>query len=58
MPGTSTAYVLVKSLGWRYSFDGVTSVSHSLSLCKHKHSVRAHQKAPFVDALCFTPVIL
>ena len=32
MPGTSTAYVLVKSLGWRYSFDGVTSVSHSLSL--------------------------
>ena len=32
MPNTSTAYVLVKSLGWRYSFDGVTSVSHSLSL--------------------------
>ena len=32
MPDTSTAYVLVKSLGWRYSFDGVTSVSHSLSL--------------------------
>ena len=32
MPNTSTAYVLVKSLGWKYSFDGVTSVSHSLSL--------------------------
>ena len=32
MSNTSTAYVLVKSLGWRYSFDGVTSVSHSLSL--------------------------
>ena len=32
MANTSTAYVLVKSLGWRYSFDGVTSVSHSLSL--------------------------
>ena len=29
---TSTAYILVKKLGWQYSFDGVTSVSHSLSL--------------------------
>ena len=29
---TSTAYIIVKALGWRYSFDGVTSVSHALSL--------------------------
>jgi hypothetical protein len=29
---TSTAYILVKSLGYRYSFDGVTSISHTLSL--------------------------
>ena len=32
MPSTSTAYVLIPSLGYRYSFDGVTSISHSLSL--------------------------
>ena len=32
MGGTSTAYVLVKSLGYKYSFDGVTSTAHSLSL--------------------------
>ena len=32
MSNTSTAYVMVKSLGYRYSFDGVTSISHSLSL--------------------------
>ena len=29
---TSTAYILVKKLGYRYSFDGVTSISHALSL--------------------------
>ena len=29
---TSTACVLVKQLGYRYTFDGVTSVSHSLNL--------------------------
>ncbi len=29
---TSTAYVLVKQYGYRYSFDGVTSISHSLNL--------------------------
>ena len=29
---TSTAYVLVKQYGYRYSFDGVTSISHVLSL--------------------------
>ena len=32
MGNTSTAYVLVKSLGYKYSFDGVTSTAHSLSL--------------------------
>ena len=32
MNQTSSAYVLVKLLGYRYSFDGVTSISHSLSL--------------------------
>ena len=29
---TSTAYVLVKKLGYRYSFDGVTAISHALNL--------------------------
>ena len=29
---TSTAYVLVKDLGYRYSFDGVVSASHALAL--------------------------
>ena len=29
---TSTAYILLKSAGWKYSFDGVLSISHSLSL--------------------------
>lgn len=29
---TSTAYILVKGLGYRYTFDGVVSVSHNLSL--------------------------
>ncbi len=29
---TSTAYILIKSLGYKYSFDGVVSVSHTLSL--------------------------
>ena len=29
---TSTAYVLVKNAGYRYSFDGVTAISHALSL--------------------------
>ena len=32
MMQTSTAYILVKSLGYKYSFDGVTSISHALSL--------------------------
>ena len=32
MNQTSTDYILVKALGYRYSFDGVTSLSHSLSL--------------------------
>ena len=32
MNQTSTAYILVKALGYRYSFDGITSLSHSLSL--------------------------
>ena len=32
MGNTSTAYVLVKSVGYKYSFDGVTSAAHSLSL--------------------------
>ena len=29
---TSTAYILVKNSGYRYSFDGVISMSHALSL--------------------------
>ena len=29
---TSTAYVLLKSYGYKYTFDGVTSISHALSL--------------------------
>ena len=29
---SSTAYVLVKKVGFRYSFDGVTSISHALTL--------------------------
>ena len=29
---TSTAYILVKQLGYKYSFDGVTSISHAMSL--------------------------
>ncbi len=29
---TSTAYILLKSSGWKYSFDGVVSIAHSLSL--------------------------
>ncbi len=29
---TSTAYVLVKRLGFKYTFDGVTAVSHALTL--------------------------
>ena len=29
---TSTAYILVKQSGYRYSFDGVISMSHALSL--------------------------
>lgn len=32
MNRTSTAYILVNLLGYRYSFDGVTSISHSMSL--------------------------
>ena len=32
MPATSTAYVLVKSAGYRYTFDGVISTAHSLNL--------------------------
>ena len=29
---TSTAYIILQNLGYRYSFDGVTSISHALSL--------------------------
>ena len=29
---SSTAYILVKKVGFKYSFDGVTSISHALSL--------------------------
>ena len=29
---SSTAYVLVQTLGYSYTFDGVTSISHSLNL--------------------------
>ena len=29
---TSTAYILVKKVGYRYTFDGVTAISHALSL--------------------------
>lgn len=29
---TSTAYILLKNLGFRYSFDGVTSIAHALNL--------------------------
>ena len=29
---TSTAYILVKKAGYKYSFDGVPSISHALSL--------------------------
>ncbi len=29
---TSTAYVKVQSNGWKYTFDGVISIAHSLSL--------------------------
>ena len=32
MNTTSTAYIIVQDLGYRYSFDGVTSISHSLTL--------------------------
>ena len=32
MNQTSSAYIIVSLLGYRYSFDGVTSISHSLSL--------------------------
>ena len=32
MPATSTAYILVKSAGYRYTFDGVVSTAHSLNL--------------------------
>ena len=29
---SSTAYILVKKVGYRYTFDGVTAISHALSL--------------------------
>ena len=29
---TSTAYVLLKDAGYKYTFDGVTSISHALTL--------------------------
>ena len=35
---TSTAYIVVKDVGYRYSFDGVTSISHALSLKVAKDS--------------------
>ncbi len=29
---TSTAYIILQDRGWKYTFDGVTSIAHSLSL--------------------------
>ncbi len=35
---TSTAYILLRDRGWKYTFDGVTSIAHSLTLKVEKDS--------------------
>ncbi len=30
--GTSTAYLLIRDRGWKYTFDGVTSIAHTMTL--------------------------
>ncbi len=36
--GTSTAYILLRDRGYKYTFDGVTSISHTLTLKVEKDS--------------------
>ncbi len=36
--GTSTAYILLRDWGYKYTFDGVISISHSLTLKVEKDS--------------------
>ncbi len=38
MTGTSTAYIILKDRGWKYTFDGVVSIAHSLVLKVSKDS--------------------
>ena len=54
---TSTAYVQVKELGYRYSFDGVTAISHALSL-KVSTDSESSKDSDFVNSARNEPDVL
>ena len=54
---TSTAYILVKQSGYKYSFDGVVSMSHALSLKVSKDS-ESSDTADFINNARNEPDVL